>query len=274
MIFWGIMKSPLVSIVTPSYNQGQFIGNTIESVLRQSYPNIEYVVVDGASSDNTSEVLERYRGRINRIISEPDNGQSDAINKGFRLARGELVGWVNSDDILYPNCVEEIIRLYEGHPDGVIFYGAVVNFIDKCGVVLSKREQCVESKDHLLNHDYNLIQPGSFYRSEVVREVGYLNEEAVYCMDLDFWLKLLDYGSAYYVTNEPLAGFRIWEKSKTSTGGLKFLRNIRQVLESHNARAFSPNMRRLWWFSCKLVLEQVFSDALITAKPNSEKKRG
>src|SRR5438045_443911 len=100
------MENTKVSIITPSYNQGQFIEETILSVLNQTYQNVEYIVIDGGSTDNTLDVVNKYKDKIDVIISEKDNGQSDAINKGFKIAKGELIGWLNSDDALYPYCVE------------------------------------------------------------------------------------------------------------------------------------------------------------------------
>ena len=122
---------PLVTIVTPSFNQGQFIEETILSVLNQTYKNIQYIIVDGGSTDKTMEVVNKYRDRVDIIIHEKDKGQADAINKGFRLAKGELVGWINSDDILYPDCLESIVELYKRKPEGAIFYSSKSHFIDE-----------------------------------------------------------------------------------------------------------------------------------------------
>ena len=105
-------NKPLVTIVTPSYNQGQFIEETILSVLNQTYNNIQYIIIDGDSTDGTKKVLDKYKNRVDVIISEKDKGQTDAINKGFKLAKGELVGWLNSDDIFYSQYYFFILRIY------------------------------------------------------------------------------------------------------------------------------------------------------------------
>ena len=166
----------LVTIVTPSYNQGQFIEDTIKSVLNQTYKNIQYIVVDGASKDNTMEVVERYRDKIDIIISEKDKGQTDAINKGFKLAKGELVGWINSDDMLCPNCVEEIVKLYKQNPDGAIFYGSKMDIIDSKNNLIKIRDNKIFSREYLLRKDSNVSQQGSFYRRDIVEKVNYLDE--------------------------------------------------------------------------------------------------
>ncbi|OYU92630.1 MAG: glycosyltransferase, partial [Bacteroidetes bacterium B1(2017)] len=101
----------LFTIITPSFNQGEFIEATILSVLNQTYKNIQYIIVDGGSTDNTMDIVNKYRDSIDIIVHEKDKGQSDAINKGFKLSKGDLIGWINSDDILYPTCVENIIKL-------------------------------------------------------------------------------------------------------------------------------------------------------------------
>src|ERR1035437_8370385 len=124
-------NKPLITIVTPSFNQGQFIEETILSVLNQTYKNIQYIIVDGGSTDQTMDVVNKYKDKIDIIINEKDDGQTDAINKGFKLAKGELVGWINSDDMLYPECVEKIVELYIEKPDGAIYYGSKSNFIDE-----------------------------------------------------------------------------------------------------------------------------------------------
>ena len=118
----GGQRLPLVTIVTPSYNQGRFIADTIESVLGQDYPNIEYIVMDGASTDETAEVVRRYADRL-EFISEKDRGQSHAINKGFGRARGEIVAWLNSDDTLLPGAVRRAVGALEAHPEAAASYG-------------------------------------------------------------------------------------------------------------------------------------------------------
>src|SRR5262245_25991034 len=116
------MRTPLVTIVTPSFNQGRFIRATIESVLNQDYPHMEYIVMDGGSTDDTADVVKEYEGRL-IWISEKDRGQSHAINKGFRMAQGALVAWVNSDDLLLPRAVSHAVRAFEQHPDVGAVYG-------------------------------------------------------------------------------------------------------------------------------------------------------
>ena len=233
---------PRVTIVTPSYNQGQFIEATIQSVLNQTYPNIEYILVDGGSTDETMAIVNRYSDRIDVIIHERDKGQSDAINKGFKLASGELVGWINSDDMLHPDCVEQIVNLYHRHRDGAIYYGSRVDWIDRQGNHLETRQVDIPSKHHLLNTNYDVMQPGSFYVTELVRRVGYVDESIHYCMDLDLWLRLLNHGAIYAHSSTTSAYYRRWEATKTNTGGRKFLRDIRQVLQKHGAPPYARSV--------------------------------
>ncbi len=247
---------PKVSIITPSYNQGQFIEDTIQSVLRQTYKNIEYILVDGGSTDDTMEVVNRYRDRIDFVIHERDNGQSDAINKGFLAATGELMGWINSDDILYPDCVEKIVNLYRQHPEGAVYYGEVLHQINETGTVIATRPVPIPNRQSLLMHNYELAQQGSFYPAHLVRKVGYLNEEIHYCMDLDLWLKLLNYGPIYACTGKPIAGFRIWGQTKTSTGGTKFLDNIREVLLKHGASPYSKSVLKTQYYTFRATIKQ------------------
>lgn len=233
---------PKVSIITPSFNQGDFIRATIESVLAQTYANIEYILIDGGSTDDTMAVVDAYRDRIDIIVCERDHGQSDAINKGFRLATGDLIGWINSDDLLYPDCVERIVSLYQNHPDGAIFYGAHSDWIDRDGQIVGFRHLPIPNRTYLLNQRSDIIQQGSFYAANHVRAVGYLDETIHYCMDLDLWLKLLTKGPIYYDDGPAIAAFRRWEATKTSTGGGRFLRDIRQTLRRHGASSLAPTV--------------------------------
>ncbi len=238
---------PKVSIITPSYNQGNFIGATIESVLAQTYPNIEYILIDGGSTDDTMAVVEQYRDRIDIVVHERDRGQSDAINKGFRLATGDLVGWINSDDLLYPDCVERIVELYKNHPDGTIFYSASSDWIDADGQITGTRYLPIPDRDFLLNRCADIVQQGSFYTTQYVREVGYVDETIHYCMDLDLWLRLSTKGPIYQTNGPALAAFRRWEATKTSTGGRHFQDDIRRVLRRHGASPIARTIRKAWY---------------------------
>src|SRR5262245_18944056 len=130
------MRPPLVTVVTPSFNQGRFIRATIESVLSQDYPDIEYIVMDGGSTDDTAEVVKDFAGRLT-WISEKDRGQSHAINKGFRMAKGEIVAWINSDDSLVPGAVAHAVRAFVHHPEAGAVYGEGY-LIDRAGRITSR----------------------------------------------------------------------------------------------------------------------------------------
>ena len=241
-----------VSIITPSYNQGQFIEETILSVLNQTYKHIEYIIVDGGSTDNTMEIVNKYRDQIDIIISEKDKGQSDAINKGFKLASGKLIGWINSDDILYPDCVEKIVELYTEHPDGSIYYPASVDYIDSKGNFIQNKTRKITDKNYLLNIDYSVIQQGSFYEQEALKKVNYVDERIYYCMDLDLWLRLLDVCPIYYYEGKSLTGFRKWEETKTQQSGEKFLDNILETLNKYGANRFSKAKLYLFYMRCRI----------------------
>ena len=242
---------PLVTVVTPSFNQGQFIEETILSVLNQTYKNIQYIIVDGGSTDITMEIVKKYRNKIDTIIHEKDNGQTDAINKGFKLAKGDLVGWLNSDDILYPNCIEKIVNVFLENPNGAIFYNQNNDFINSDSARIKTYTKNIPDRNYLLNTNYDVIQPGSFYSTVLVKKVGYLNSKVHYCMDLDLWLKLLNYGTLHDISHKPTAGFRVWEGTKTTLGRSKFLKDIRQVLIKNGASYTSISVQKTIWYSIK-----------------------
>jgi glycosyltransferase involved in cell wall biosynthesis len=248
---------PKITIVTPSYNQGQFIEETILSVLNQTYKNIEYIVADGGSTDNTMDIVNKYKDRIDIIIHEKDKGQSDAINKGFKLATGELVGWLNSDDIIYENCVEKIVETYNKNNDGVIYFPCELDYIAADGTLLQKRISKITDKNYLLNYDYDVIQQGSFYKNETLKKVGYVDENIYYCMDLDLWLKLLNHGPIYYYDGPALAAIRRWGDTKTSLSGDKFIENIRVVINAHNSKKFSRTQVKIRYIKLRIILGRV-----------------
>ena len=248
----------LVSIVTPSYNQGQFIEETIQSILNQSYPHIQYILIDGGSSDRTMDIVEKYRDRIDIVVHEKDNGQSDAINKGFRMATGELVGWINSDDVLYHDFVQKIVDLYKKHPDGAIFYGSKLSFINEESIVFEERDFHIKRKNDLLFKDYSVAHLCSFYRNEFLKKCNYLDSSICYCMDLDLWLRLLDLGNIYSVDKTPLAKFRIWSATKTTTGWKSFFKEIRYTLLKHGSKIYSHSILKSYWIEFKITVKTIF----------------
>ncbi len=207
---------PKISIITPSYNQGVFIEETIRSILYQNYPNLEYIIIDGGSTDNTLEIISKYKKWIDIVISEKDSGQSNAINKGWKLATGEITTWINSDDILAPNCLYEIVRLYkEGNSQNKLFAGKVINFYDNS----EKKYEIIQKN---INFD-NVIrfwkkscfwhQPGIFFPMKLIIENNYLDEIYHYSMDFDLLCKVLKKSNVIY-SEKIFTYFRLHNISK------------------------------------------------------------
>ena len=252
-------NSPLVTIITPSFNQGKFVEETIQGVLNQTYTNIEYIFVDGDSTDQTMQIVEKYRDKIDVIIHEKDKGQADAINKGFKLAKGELVGWINSDDILYPDCVEKIVELYNEKPNGAIYYHSFNDMIDQRGQIIRTYQHIIPDKQHLIRQNYNVVQQGSFYRADILKIIGPLDINNYYCMDLDLWLNLLNYGEIVYTKDKSHAAFRVYSGTKTDTGKEKFLKNIYKVLRKNDAKIYYPTIwNRIYIYYLKTKIKRIF----------------
>ncbi len=254
------LSNPLVSVIIPSFNQGDFLELTIKSVLSQSYKNFELIVVDGMSSDRSYDVLMKYKERIDVLIVEADNGQSDAINKGMKRANGNLVGWINSDDVLKLDCLALIVKKYiETEGNGVIYFSPVIEKIDVNGKVIGLINNQVKSFSGLLNRNYSVAQPGSFYLMKKVKEVGFINPDIHYCMDLDLWLRLLKNGSIYVASVEPLAQFRLWSNTKTSSGKRKFLKEIECTLNRYGMAVLSRNWIKIKMEYLKYLIKDVIN---------------
>lgn len=186
-----------LSIITPSYNQGRFIGQTIQNILNQADGlDLEFIIVDGKSTDNTTEIVEKYRpmikdkGILFRFISEPDRGQSDAINKGSRLATGELLTYINSDDYYEPNILDKIIADFIKNPDAQWGYGGH-KFVDLEGREFISKSAEHYSKTKLLCWDF-IVQPSCFYKKDFFLDVGLINEDLHLSMDYDLWLRMAE----------------------------------------------------------------------------------
>lgn len=202
---------PTVSIITPSFNQGNFIGQTIDSVLEQDYPSIEYIVVDGGSTDNTHDILKQYEDRI-QWISEPDSGQANAINKGFGMASGEILFWLNSDDILLPGAVSRVMACFRENPAAGLVYGQC-RYIDECGEVVGRFP--TEPFDFKRLAMFTFIpQPSTFFRRTAYEASGGLDETLRYSLDFDLWVKITRSHTAVYLP-EILSAYRLHGDSKT-----------------------------------------------------------
>jgi glycosyltransferase involved in cell wall biosynthesis len=243
---------PKISIVTPSFNQGQFLEETIRSVLLQNYPNLEYIIIDGGSTDNSVDIIKKYSRWLSYWVSEKDNGQAHAINKGLERCTGEIFNWINSDDYLTAGALKIIAKNIENF-DAVA--GAVMNFDNTSEAVIQSSELYVKK---MIKGDVTVIyqQPGTWVRTEKLRRLGGLKEDFHFCFD---WFMLIGYLNMYpkisYVT-DTLVKFRLHKESKTLKHGSEFRREILKIshelmyLEEYRLKYYSEAIkcaqRYLW----------------------------
>lgn len=204
---------PLVTIVTPSFNQARYIEATIQSVVGQDYPNIEYLIVDGGSTDGTVDIIKKYEGRISWWVSEQDKGQTDAINKGFNRANGQILAWLNSDDTYEPGAVAQAVQYLLEHPEVGMVYGDC-NFIDEEGRVIG-RFASAQTDYRLLRQGYvHIPQQTMFFRADLWKQVGPLDPSFYFAMDYDLWTRLAARTALKYVP-QAWANFRLHTSGKT-----------------------------------------------------------
>jgi glycosyltransferase involved in cell wall biosynthesis len=202
-----------VSIVTPSYNQAQFLEQTIRSVLEQDYPDLEYIIVDGKSSDGSLDLIRKYSDKLSWWVSEPDRGQTDALNKGFSHATGELLAWLNSDDTYVPGAIREAVEFFKANPNAALIYGDA-NYIDESGRVVG-RFPAAQTDYRLLRRGYvHIPQQASFFRADLWRQVGPLDPSFFFAMDYDLWVRLAARSPLVYHPRV-WANFRLHGDSKT-----------------------------------------------------------
>jgi glycosyltransferase involved in cell wall biosynthesis len=233
---------PLVSIITPSFNQGKFIRETIESVLAQDYPHIEHIVVDGRSTDNTLEILHGYRhlGKRFRFVSEPDRGQSHAINKGLAMAKGEIIGWLNSDDTYHPGAVRRAVEALIQHPEWAMVHGRAYN-VDEYHQVINSYPVQPANRNVLFEGCY-VSQPAAFIRKPVFEEMGGVDETLHHCMDYDLWIRISLQHSIGFI-DEYLANSRLHPACKSMTQWVTVgIPEVLRTLLQHYGAVSNPMM--------------------------------
>lgn len=215
------MSLPRITVVTPSYNQGAYLEQTITSVLGQGYENLEYIVMDGGSTDNSVEIIQRYADRITYWQSERDTGQAQALNRGFARATGDILCWLNSDDFYLPGVLHEIARTVDD-TDGLI-YGDCLSFAE-VGTRARVNRPPAHDLEWLKLVDY-IVQPSSFWKRSVWEKVGVLNEELHYAFDWDWFLRASEVAKVRKV-NRIFSAYRFHDAHKSSHGGDKRAREI------------------------------------------------
>jgi len=216
---------PKISIVTPSYNQEAFIERTIQSVLNQNYPNLEYIIIDGGSTDGSVEIIKKYSDKLAYWVSEKDRGQTHAINKGFHRATGDIVAWLNSDDEYCHGALETVSKTFMANKNVDFVFGNRIT-VDKNGRVLRKERHTRFTFSALVIYGMIVSQPAAFWKRELLEKYGYLDETMRFCMDYEFFCRIGSNINAKHVRRY-LARFRRHPSSKSNT-----IRNV--ALEEHS----------------------------------------
>jgi glycosyltransferase involved in cell wall biosynthesis len=230
---------PLVTVVTPSLNQGRFIRATIESVLAQDYPHVEYLIVDGGSTDDTAAIAAEYGDRLT-FVSEPDRGQSDAINKGFRRARGAIVAWLNSDDVFLPGAISAAVAAFEAEPDAGAVYGDGFR-IGADGSFSARFDSEPFDLWRLVHVSDYILQQATFFRAAALAEVGLCDESLHYALDWELLMRLGKRFELRHVRRD-MACIREYAATKTASGGLRRWRELVAVMRRHGDLRYPPGM--------------------------------
>lgn len=232
-----------LSIITPTLNQSQFIEDTIISVQNQNFKNIEHIVIDGGSTDGTIDILKKYKHL--KWISEKDSGQSNAINKGFRMATGDIVAWINSDDYYDTNVFNSVSDFFCSHKDCHFLYGDI-NYIEENGKLIASYKGDNLTLDNLIRCPDIVRQPSCFWTKDVISDIGYLNERLHLVMDFEFFLRIgMKY--RYYYLGQTFSNFRFYQTNKTN-----------RLLKKQAVELFTVlfRYRKLNISNCKLIFKR------------------
>jgi len=238
-------EKPLISIITPSYNQGIFLKRTIDSVLNQDYPYIEYMVMDGGSNDESIDILKSYKDSF-YWVSEPDGGQTHAINKGFARAQGTILGYLNSDDILYPGAVSAVVKEFQKNPDIDMLYGKA-DYIDEEDRKIGVYNTDIYSFERNM-FDCCICQPAGFWRKRIADIVGEFDEDLQYVMDYDYWLRIDRAGGRIVHMPDVLAASRKYEGTKTLSQRGDIFSEVFKICKTHGGYVSRNYFDGLWHY--------------------------
>jgi len=237
-----------ISIITPSYNQGQFIEDTIQSILSQGYDNFEHIIIDACSTDNTLEVIKKYTHLI--WLSEADNGQTDAINKGLLKATGNILCWINSDDVLLPGALIKVNDFFNKNPN-VEFLNGLSLEINKNGII-QKQTHVVINKWFAEHGCFNVCQQGMFWRKGVFNKVELLNPTFHACMDWEFIVRLYENKITMKQINLPLGAIRVYDGTKTALGDVIWENDWNKLAKRYNGK-YIPNRKSIYFVIYVLI---------------------
>ena len=240
---------PLVSIITPSFNQGHFLEQTIQSVLSQDYPRLEYIIVDGGSTDSSVDVIQQYADKINWWVSERDQGHADALNKGFARATGDILAWLNSDDTYQPGAIRQAVDFLLAHP-GISMVYSDANLVDERGQYLGRFPARQTSYSMMLNGTVNIPQATTFFWTHSWKQVGPLDLTLKYAFDYDLWVRLAKIAPIVYV-RQTWANFRLHEAGKTVYLDDRCYPDMIRVSRREGSGKFSPLVMR--WYIRRLT---------------------
>lgn len=244
---------PALSIITPSYNQAEFLERTIRSVLDQDYPNLEYIVIDGGSTDGSVDIIRRYESRLAYWVSESDRGQVDAINKGLRRATGEWVGWQNSDDIYYPGSFSCFAKAVANRPDIDLVLGDI-NLIDPDDGVIRDVRYVAPTYDSLLAEGMVMANQATLWRRSLHDSIGFLDESLHYCLDFDWFLRALQATTGVAHVPTILGALRYHPAAKTGQHQARFDEEYRRIVAGRE-----PSSAKKRYFQARRLLLMLLS---------------
>jgi len=236
------MSLPKISIVTPSFNQGHFIEETILSIINQNYPNLEYIIIDGGSTDNTVEIIKKYEKHLAYWVSEKDSGQSEAINKGFKKATGDIICWINSDDFFMPGALIKVGEFFKNNRSLDLLNGHCL-LIDEHSNILSNHFILKQKKWYAERGIYYVSQPSMFWKRSILDAVGFLREDFHAVMDKELLIRIFRNDFKIGHINKILAAFRMHSTSKSSEGVSKiFLRDSAELEKMYGKYGKKPKL--------------------------------